>query len=168
VGKTGTSAIISVEQVPVLIARGQRLMGIDLGTKTIGLAISDVEWRIATPLSVIIRRKFTPDVAAMGEVVRRHGIGCLVFGLPLNMDGTVGPRAQATQAFVRNLAPLLPLPVVMWDERLSTVAAERTLLEADLSRAKRAAVIDRGAAAFILQGVLDRLRHLGEAQADTQ
>jgi len=162
VAGTGKSALITIEQAPALIARGQRLMGIDLGTKTIGLAISDVEWRIATPLSVIARRKFTPDVAAMAEAVRRHGVGCLVFGLPLNMDGSVGPRAQATQAFVRNLAPLLPLPVVMWDERLSTVAAERTLIEADLSRAKRAAVIDRGAAAFILQGALDRLRFIAD------
>jgi putative Holliday junction resolvase len=161
VTETGKSVVIEIEQVPALIARGQRLMGIDLGTKTIGLAISDVEWRFATPLSVIIRRKFTPDVAAMAEVVQRHSIGCLVFGLPLNMDGSIGPRAQATQAFVRNLERLLPLPVVMWDERLSTVAAERTLLEANLSRAKRAAVIDRGAAAFILQGALDRLRFLG-------
>jgi putative Holliday junction resolvase len=163
--KDSDTAIIAIEQVPDLIERGRRLLGVDLGTKTIGLALSDVEWRIATPLTVIARRKFTPDAMAMAETAQRYGVGCLVFGLPLNMDGSAGPRAQATRAFIRSLRPILPLPVVLWDERLSTAAAERTLIEADLSRAKRAAVIDRAAAAFILQGALDRLRLAAQAAA---
>lgn len=133
-----------------------RLMGLDLGTKTIGLALSDVERRIATPLETIKRVKFTPDAARIKELATRYDVGGLVFGLPLNMDGTEGPRSQATRAFVRNLKPMLPLPVLFWDERLSTVVVTRTLLDADTSRAKRADAVDKMAAAYILQGALDR------------
>ena len=143
-----------------------RLMGLDLGTKTIGLALSDVERRIATPLETIRRVKFTPDVERLKELVERHGVGGLVFGLPLNMDGTEGPRSQATRAFVRNLKPLLPLPVLFWDERMSTMVVTRTLLDADASRAKRADAVDKMAAAYILQGALDRYERIAaDAQA---
>ena len=141
------------------LPRGARLLGLDLGTKTIGLALSDVERRLATPLETIGRVKFTPDAARIAAVSARYGVGGLVFGLPVNMDGSEGPRAQATRAFARNLGRTLPLPVAFWDERLSTAAVTRTLIEADASRARRAAVVDRMAAAYILQGLLDRLSH---------
>ena len=142
------------------LAPRARLMGLDLGTKTIGLALSDVERRIATPLETIKRVKFTPDVARIKDLVARYEVGGLVFGLPLNMDGTEGPRSQATRAFVRNLKPLLPLPVLYWDERMSTIVVTRTLLDADASRSKRADAVDKMAAAYILQGALDRYRRL--------
>jgi putative Holliday junction resolvase len=143
-----------------------RLMGVDLGTKTIGLALSDVEKRIATPLETLKRVKFTPDVRRIKDLIERYEVGGLVFGLPLNMDGTEGPRSQATRAFVRNLKPLLPLPVLFWDERMSTMVVTRTLLDADASRAKRADAVDKMAAAYILQGALDRYeRILAEAEA---
>ena len=142
--------------IDVLAARA-RLMGLDLGTKTIGLALSDVERRIATPLETIKRVKFTPDVSRIKDLVERYEVGGLVFGLPLNMDGTEGPRSQATRAFVRNLKPLLPLPVLYWDERMSTMVVTRTLLDADASRAKRADAVDKMAAAYILQGAIDAL-----------
>lgn len=137
-----------------------RLIGLDLGTKTIGLALSDVEKRIATPLETIKRVKFTPDVQQIKTLVERYEVGGLVFGLPLNMDGTEGPRSQATRAFVRNLKPLLPLPVLFWDERMSTMVVTRTLLDADASRAKRADAVDKMAAAYILQGALDRFERI--------
>jgi putative pre-16S rRNA nuclease len=145
-----------------------RLMGIDLGTKTIGLALSDVEWRIATPLETLKRAKFTADALKMKDLAARHGVGGLVVGLPLNMDGTEGPRAHSTRAFVRNLKPILALPVVFWDERLTTIAVTRTLLAADASRAKRADVVDKMAAAYILQGALDRYERIrpGEERDD--
>ena len=142
------------------LAARARLMGLDLGTKTIGLALSDVERRIATPLETIKRVKFTPDVGRIKDLVERYEVGGLVFGLPLNMDGTEGPRSQATRAFVRNLKPLLPLPVLYWDERMSTMVVTRTLLDADASRAKRADAVDKMAAAYILQGALDRYERI--------
>lgn len=138
-------------------------MGIDLGTKTIGLALSDLGRSLASPHKVIRRRKFSLDAAELLASAAQHGVSVLVMGLPLNMDGSEGPRAQSTRAFLRSLAPLTDLACVLWDERLSTVAAERMLIEQDVSRAKRREVIDSNAAAFILQGVLDRLRAL-EAQ----
>ena len=137
---------------------GQRLMGLDLGSKTIGLALGDSGHKIATPFDTIRRKKFGLDAAALAEIIAAENIGGLVMGLPLNMDGSAGPRVQATQAFLRNLANLADfpaLPVLLWDERLSTAAVERTLLEADTSRAKRADVIDKMAAAYILQGAID-------------
>lgn len=138
------------------LAPGARLLGLDLGTRTIGLALSDVEHRIATPLETVKRVKFTPDVAKVKDFAERFGVGGLVIGLPLNMDGSEGPRSQATRAFVRNMKPLLPLPVLFWDERLSTSVVTRALIDADASRAKRSEVVDKLAAAYILQGALDR------------
>lgn len=136
------------------------LMGLDLGTKTIGVAVSDNTRRIASPLKVIRRTKFTADAASLAALVGERGIGGIVLGLPRNMDGSEGPRAQSARAFARNLTGVLPLPVALWDERLSTVEAERALLAADTSRRRRAEVIDQVAAGIILQGFLDRLAHL--------
>ncbi len=138
----------------------QRLMGIDLGTKTIGLAVSDVERRLASPLLTIRRTKFSADAAQLLEQAGKFAVAAFVIGLPLNMDGSEGPRVQSTRAFIRSCAALTPLPFVFWDERLSTAAVTRSLIEQDLSRAKRAAVVDRMAAAYILQGALDRLNNL--------
>ena len=136
------------------------LAGLDLGTKTIGVAVSDPFLSVSTPLETIRRVKFTQDAAALQKILSYRSVGGLVLGLPMNMDGTEGPRAQATRAFARNLDRLVEMPITFWDERLSTVAAERALLEADTSRKRRAEVIDHVAAGFILQGVLDRLAHL--------
>jgi len=146
--------------LPTYLNAGQRLLGLDLGTKTIGLAIADTHHQIATPYDTIKRTKFGADAAQLEAVIDAENIGGLVLGLPLNMDGSAGPRVQATHAFIRNLAAresFPDLPVLLWDERLSTTAVERTLIDADTSRAKRGAVIDKMAAAFILQGALDRL-----------
>ena len=137
-----------------------RLLGLDLGSKTIGLALSDVNRQIASPLETIQRVKFGIDAAALLKICDKHQIAGLVIGLPLNMDGTEGPRVQSTRAFVRSLAPLTPLPIVLQDERMSTLAVTRTLLDADASRAKRAAVVDKMAAAYILQSALDRLERM--------
>lgn len=134
------------------------LVGLDLGTKTIGVAVSDAGRRVATPLSVIRRKKFRADVESLLQLIASSEPAGLVLGLPLNMDGSEGPRAQATRAFARNLADLVDLPMLLWDERLSTAAVERTLIEADSSRARRAEVVDKVAAAYILQGALDRMR----------
>jgi putative Holliday junction resolvase len=139
------------------LAPRARLVGIDLGTKTIGLALSDVERRFASPLETIRRSKFRTDAERLLTLCARHGVGGLVIGMPYNMDGSEGPRAQATRAFARNLAQLTELPMTLWDERLSTVAAEQAMIAADVSRAKRAERIDAVAAAFILEGALDRL-----------
>ncbi|MDZ5448827.1 MULTISPECIES: Holliday junction resolvase RuvX [Labrys] len=135
----------------------QRLLGLDLGTKTIGLALSDVMLTIASPLETIRRTKFTADAEQLLSLCARHEVGGLVLGYPLNMDGSKGPRAQASESFARNLQRLSDLPVALWDERLSTAAVTRTLLEADASRRRRAEVVDKMAASFILQGALDRL-----------
>ncbi|GGE04211.1 putative holliday junction resolvase [Gemmobacter megaterium] len=137
------------------------LAGLDLGTKTIGVAISDSLRNVATPVLTIRREKFTLDAETLLKLVAEREIKGLVLGLPRNMDGSEGPRAQSTRAFARNLTRLTPLPLTFWDERLSTVAAERALLEADTSRARRAQLIDHVAAGYILQGALDRLGHLG-------
>ncbi|MDF1856085.1 Holliday junction resolvase RuvX [Pseudooceanicola sp.] len=139
------------------------LAGIDLGDKTIGIAVSDVTQSVATPLSTIRRKKFTPDAEALIEILRQRNIGGLIFGLPRNMDGSEGPRCQATRAFARNFQRIHDLPIGFWDERLSTVAAERALIEADTSRRRRAEVIDHVAAGYILQGALDRLQHMRSA-----
>jgi len=151
---------LAVEDLPALIGKNQRLLGLDLGDKTIGVALSDVEGGIATGFRTIPRRKFKDDWAELSALIDKHDVGVLVIGLPLNMDGSAGPRVQATRTFARNIRNLRNIPILFWDERLSTVAAERALIEADLSRKKRAAVIDATAASFILQGVLDRLRNL--------
>ncbi|MEM9317389.1 MAG: Holliday junction resolvase RuvX [Pseudomonadota bacterium] len=140
------------------------LIGLDFGTKTIGIAVSDRRRSVATPLRTIKRRKFTADAAELAGIVAERDIDGLVLGLPINMDGTEGARAQSTRAFLRNLTAqpaFASLPALLWDERLSTIAAERALLEADTSRKRRAEVIDHVAAAYILQGALDRLRVIG-------
>ncbi|CAO4176236.1 Holliday junction resolvase RuvX [Methylorubrum extorquens] len=136
-------------------AGAPRLIGLDLGTKTIGIALSDVGRQIASPLETIRRVKFTPDVARIVSLCTTHAVGGLVIGLPLNMDGSEGPRAQSSRSFARNLKPLLPLPVLFFDERLSTAAVTRTLIEADASRARRGELVDKLAAAYILQSCLD-------------
>lgn len=138
----------------------QALMGLDLGTKTIGVAVSDGMQSVATPLETVKRKRFTLDAERLLEIIKDRNVGAIILGLPLNMDGTEGPRVQSTRAFARNLEKLTPLPITFWDERLSTVAAERALLEGDTSRKRRSEVIDHVAASYILQGVLDRLGHL--------
>ena len=137
------------------------ICGLDLGDKTIGVAISDLRRGIATPVEVIRRTKFTEDAAKLLAILTARNVAGIVLGLPLNMDGSEGPRVQSTRAFARNLARLTELPITFWDERLSTVAAERALIEADTSRKRRREVIDQVAAGYILQGALDRLAHMG-------
>ncbi len=139
---------------------GRALIGLDLGVKTIGIAVSDTTRRVATPLRTLRRGKFGADAAILAALIAERSVGGLVLGLPRNMDGTEGPRAQSTRAFARNLTGVIDVPITYWDERLSTVAAERALLEADTSRGRRAQVIDHVAAGFILQGFLDRLTYL--------
>lgn len=145
--------------VAALPAHGP-LMGLDLGTKTIGVALSDVLRGVATPTETVKRKKFSLDAARLLEIIAARQVSGIVLGLPRNMDGSEGPRCQSTRAFARNLAQLTELPIGFWDERLSTVAAERALLEADTSRKRRAELIDNVAASYILQGVLDRLGHM--------
>ena len=139
---------------------GSSWMGLDLGTKTIGVAVSDRLLSCATPLHTIRRVKFSKDAEALLQIIENREIGAIILGLPRNMDGSEGPRCQSTRAFARNLANLTNLPIGYWDERLSTVAAERALLEADTSRKRRAKVIDTVAAGYILQGALDRAQHI--------
>lgn len=139
------------------------LAGLDLGTVTIGVAVSDTFQSVATPLETIKRKKFTVDAEKLLGILTARDIAGIVLGLPRNMDGSEGPRCQATRAFARNLSRLTDIPITFWDERLSTVAAERALLEADTSRKRRAEVIDHVAASYILQGALDRLGHLRRA-----
>ncbi|WP_395829337.1 Holliday junction resolvase RuvX [Elstera sp.] len=148
------------ELAPVLATRRYRLLGLDLGTKTIGLAISDGLGLSATPVETIRRTKFTADAEALLKLCKARDVGGLVLGLPVNMDGSEGPRAQSTRTFIDNLSEKTALPMALWDERLSTVAVTRLMLEADLSRARRAEIVDKMAAAYILQGALDRLRAL--------
>jgi putative holliday junction resolvase len=140
--------------------QGSRLIGIDLGTKTIGLALSDVGRMIASSLETIERAKFKADAAHLLALTATHGVCGLVLGYPVNLDGSQGPRVQATRAFARNINALSPLPILLWDERLSTAAAERMLIEADASRRRRGELIDKLAATIILQGALDRMRSL--------
>jgi putative Holliday junction resolvase len=149
-----------LEELAARLPAKGRLMGLDIGTKTIGLALSDVERRLASPLDTIKRVKFSQDAAGLLKRAADFEVCALIIGLPLNMDGTEGPRAQATRAFMRNLSRLTPLPYAFWDERLSTAAVTRELIAQDASRAKRAEVVDRMAAAYILQGALDRLKRL--------
>ena len=151
-----------IEAATLMPARGA-LIGLDLGTKTIGVAASDPDRRVATPVETVARKRFGLDARRVLDLAaERRAVG-FVLGLPINMDGSEGPRAQATRAFARNFAKLTELPIALWDERLSTAAVERALIDADASRAKRKAVIDQHAAAFILQGALDRLAHHGSA-----
>ena len=151
------------EDLPSALQPGARLLGLDVGTKTVGLALTDVTRTVATPYKTLRRTKFTADAKEIAEIAEKEGVGGLVIGLPLNLDGSEGPRAQSTRAFARNLAAHVPIPMTFWDERLSTAAVERHLIEADASRKRRAEVIDRMAAAYILQGALDRLRGLANS-----
>ena len=150
--------LLALQSALESLPQTSRLMGLDLGTKTIGIATSDLTRQIATPVTTITRTKFTPDATELLAIATKENVGVLVLGLPINMDGTEGPRAQATRAFARNLAKLTPLAIVFWDERLSTAAVERVLIEADTTRAKRDKVVDKLAAAWILQAALDALR----------
>ena len=149
---------IKLEALRATVASPQRLLGLDLGSKTIGLALSDITWRIASPLETIRRRKFAIDVERLFALVDEHDVGGLVLGLPFNMDGSEGPRCQSTRAFADNVLVLRNLPVIYQDERLSTAAVQRMLVEEmDSTRKRRAEVVDKLAAAYSLQGLLDRL-----------
>jgi putative Holliday junction resolvase len=151
-------ALLEAEAFARALPDGARLIGIDLGTKTLGLALSDVTRSIASGLTTLPRTRFTADAERLLALAAEHSIGGFVIGLPFNLDGSQGPRAQATRAFARNLGKLTPRPILLWDERLTTAAAERSLLEADASRKRRAQVIDKVAATLILQSALDRLK----------
>ncbi len=153
---------LTIEELSDALLPGQAIAGLDLGTKTIGISVSDLGRRFATPRDVIKRVKFGPDSEALLALAEKEKIAAFIIGLPINMDGSAGPRAQATRAFVHNMAQKTDLPFVYWDERLSTVAAERVLIEMDVSRKKRADRIDSAAASFILQGALDRLASLAK------
>lgn len=146
-----------LNEFAALLPPHQRLLGLDLGTKTIGLALSDVTRLIASPFETIRRRKFGQDVEKLSAIITSHSICGLVLGLPRNLNNTEGPRAQSTRAFARNTSARIPLPILLWDERLTTAEAERALISANASRAKRADVIDQVAASIILQNVLDAL-----------
>ena len=156
-------SLVDLAALKSTLAPGARLLGLDLGEKTIGLALSDTLRSVATPLHTLKRSKFTADASMIEKIIAEHNIGALVIGMPLNMDGSTGPAAQSARAFANNFAKLNDFPVVLWDERLSTAAVTRTLLEADASRKRRAEVVDKMAAAYILQGALDRLRQIASA-----
>jgi putative Holliday junction resolvase len=147
----------------LILPPSRRLLGLDLGEKTIGLALSDTLLTVATPMETLKRGKFAADAARLDHIISVQGVGGLVVGLPLNMDGSDGPSAQSARAFARNWVNRSDVPVVMWDERMSTSAVTRTLIEADTSRRRRDAVVDKMAAAYILQGALDRLRNMRSA-----
>ncbi|MFQ5535058.1 MAG: Holliday junction resolvase RuvX [Sphingomonadales bacterium] len=149
--------IVSVPAIGSTISADQRLLGLDPGAKTIGLALSDVTLTIASPLQTIRRTKFGQDAERLIALIKEHNVGGLVIGLPVNMDGSEGPRCQSARQFATNLLTKIELPIAFWDERLSTVAVTRTLLEADASRKRRGEVVDKMAASYILQGALDRL-----------
>ena len=151
--------VVDIAGLKSAIAPDTRLLGLDLGEKTIGLALSDTLLTVATPMQTLKRGKFSADAAKLDAVIAKHNVGGLVVGLPLNMDGSDGPSAQSARAFVRNFAARSTLAILLWDERLSTAAVTRTLLEADASRKRRVEVVDKMAAGYILQGALDRLRH---------
>ena len=162
-GATEPSArmlVASPRDLKVALPAGRRLAGLDLGSKTIGVAVSDLTLFLASPLITIRRTKFGADATALGELVRRERVGGLVVGWPVNMDGSEGPRCQSVRQFAANLLKRIDLPIAFWDERLSTAAVTRAMLEADLSRAKRARAVDKMAAAYILQGALDALARL--------
>jgi putative holliday junction resolvase len=157
--------ILSIDDLASTLAPGDLVAGLDLGTTTIGLSLSDKGRRFATPRPVIARKKFTLDAELLLAFAAKEDVKAFVIGLPINMDGSSGPRAQATRAFVRNMEAKTAIPFVYWDERLSTVAAERVLIEMDVSRKKRGERIDSAAASFILQGALDRLSSIARAAA---
>lgn len=153
-------AVVDISELPAHAPR-RPVMGLDLGEKTIGVAVSDATWMIASPLETIRKTKFTDDAKALFRLMESRQAGGIVIGLPVNMDGTEGARCQSNRAFARNILRLRDLPIAFWDERMSTMAVNRMLIdEADISRARRAEVVDKAAAAWILQGALDRLRNL--------
>ena len=152
--------LTDIAEFAALLPPYRAILGLDLGDKTIGVAVSDLRRTVATPIEVIRRSKFTEDAAKLLAILTDRNICGIILGLPLNMDGSSGPRVQSTQAFARNLIKLTDLPITYWDERLSTVAAERALIEADTSRKRRREVIDQVAAGYILQGALDRLAYM--------
>jgi putative Holliday junction resolvase len=152
--------VIALAELRAHLAPGQRLLGLDLGEKTIGLALSDTLLTVATPYETLKRGKFTTDAEKIGAIAGNEGVGGLVLGHPLNMDGSGGPAAQSARAFARNFAARSDLPIVLWDERLSTAAVQRDMIAADASRKRRAASVDKVAAAYILQGALEALRNL--------
>ena len=153
-------AICKPSELKAKLARNQTILGLDLGTKTIGLALSDTTYIVASPLSTIARRKFSQDVAELEAIMDKYNVGALVLGMPMRMDGTEGPRAQATRSFVAEFLKRRDVPIAFWDERLSTAAVERMLTdEANMSRKRRSEVVDKTAAAYILQGALESLRY---------
>ena len=152
--------LIELEDLAKALEPSTPLIGLDLGSKTIGIALSDKTRAIASPVETLKRTKFTQDAEKLIALATQENAAAFIIGLPVNMDGSEGPRCQSTRAFVRNMAKHTKVPFVLWDERLSTAAVTRTLLEADTSRAKRAEVVDKLAASYILQGALDRLQHL--------
>jgi putative holliday junction resolvase len=158
--------ILTIEDLATTLTPGDLVAGLDLGTTTIGLSLSDKGRRFATPRTVIERKKFTLDAEVLLAFAKKEDVKAFIIGLPINMDGSQGPRVQATRAFVRTMEPKTAIPFTFWDERLSTVAAERTLIEMDVSRKKRAGRIDSAAAAFILQGALDRLSSIARETSD--
>jgi len=160
-------SILDLNILRAAVPQGARLLGLDLGEKTIGLALSDTLLTVATPMETLKRGKFSADALRLEAIITEHNVGGLVVGLPLNMDGSDGPSAQSARAFARNFVARSPLPVVLCDERLSTAAVTRTLLDADASRRRRSAVVDKMAAAYILQGALDRLRYIGTSLGGT-
>ncbi len=157
-------AVVSIEELGETVGAGASLLGLDLGAKTIGLALSDGALIVASPNSTIRRTKFTADAEALRRLVEQHGVGGLVVGLPVNMDGSEGPRCQSVRQFATNLLERFDIPIAFWDERLSTAAVTRTLIEADVSRKRRSEVVDKMAAAYILQGALDRLAAISRSR----
>jgi len=150
--------ICAIADMPALLPRGKRLLGLDLGERTIGLALTDPGLTVASPLETIRRAKFTRDAEALIAVIEARGVGGLVIGLPVNMDGSEGPRCQSTRQFAANLLTKIDLPIAFWDERLSTAAVQRLLTdEADMTRKRRGEVVDKMAAAYILQGALEAM-----------
>lgn len=156
---------LSLAELRRQVVPGTRLLGLDVGSRTIGLAIADATWMVATPLVTVNRTRMAADAERLRVLAAERHVGGLIVGLPVQMDGHEGPRCQSVRQFVRNLQPALPLPVAFWDERLSTAAVERVLIgEADLSRRRRGQVVDRAAAAWILQGALDALAHADRSE----
>ena len=158
--------VVDIETLAGLLKFGDQVIGLDVGTKTVGVALSDGLRMTASPLQTVRRKKFTPDVAAIFAMVAGRRIGGVIIGLPVHMSGEEGPRSESSRAFARNLSRISPLPIVLWDERMSTVAAERAMLEGDASRKKRAEAIDSVAASIILQGALARLDVLARRGAE--
>ncbi len=156
-------AVVELTELPALLPRYSALIGLDLGEKTIGVAVSDVTRMVASPLELIRKTKFTAEANRLFALIDEREVGAVVIGLPINMDGSEGPRCQSNRAFARNLLRLRELPIAFWDERMSTMAVNRVLIEeADVTRGRRAELVDKMAAAWILQGALDRLRTAGE------